>query len=168
MDGASYAPDRDGQDLIEGTARVVAVDGGVAWLEPEQTTSCGSCASSGACGSKSGQSAVWLTKRRFAITNDDGLQVGERVVMGVQPGWLLRASAAAYGVPLVTLLAGGILGDKEWGGDGAAVIGALIGLVIGLVIAKLWAGRQMARGDLTPRYLRRAYGPGSGDACHVD
>lgn len=168
MDGTGYVPNYDGEDLIEGTARVVAVDGAMAWLEPEQTTSCGGCASAGACGSKSGQSAAWLTKRRFAITNDDGLQVGDRVVVGVPPGWLLRASAAAYGVPLVTLLAGGILGDKWWGGNGAAAIGAVIGLVVGLVIAKLWAGRQMARGDLTPRYLRRAYGPGAGDACHVD
>ena len=63
--------------LVEGVARVVALDGHVAWLEPEQTTSCGGCASSGLCGAKGiGTTASRLEMRRFPLTNEPGLALG--------------------------------------------------------------------------------------------
>jgi len=82
--------------MVEGFAHVVAVEDGVAWLEPEQTSSCGSCASSSACGAKGlGTTASRLEARRFKLDNHAGLVVGERVVVGIRENALVKASLTA-------------------------------------------------------------------------
>jgi sigma-E factor negative regulatory protein RseC len=73
--------------LVEGIAHVVAVEGDRVWLEPEpeQTSSCGGCGSASLCGAKGiGTLASRLEKRRFQISNREGLAVGDRVVVGVR------------------------------------------------------------------------------------
>ena len=156
----------DRADLVEGTVRVVALEGGMAMLEPEQTTSCGGCGSAAVCGEKGGNSAQWLQARRFAIANDHDLVVGDRIVVGIAEGSLLRGAVTAYGLPLLTMLAGGITAQQMGGGDGASAAAAIGGLVTGLVIARFWSRRLLAQGDLSPRFLRRAFGPGPGGECH--
>jgi hypothetical protein len=80
----------DRVELVEGLARVVEIKGDVAWLEPEQTTTCGGCAASGACGAKDmGTVASRVATRRFPLIDHPGLQVGERILVGV-PGDPLR------------------------------------------------------------------------------
>jgi sigma-E factor negative regulatory protein RseC len=88
---------------VEGVARVVGVDpDGGAWLEPEQTTSCGHCASADSCGSKGiGSMASRLEARRFHIDAAPRLRVGDRVVVGVSDGALLKGALTAYAIPLV-------------------------------------------------------------------
>jgi sigma-E factor negative regulatory protein RseC len=114
----SHAYDAPSQhDLVEGTARVVALDGESVWLEPEQTTSCGTCVSATACGAKGGNSARWLVARRFLVRNTHGLGLGERVVVGISEGTLLRASVTAYGLPLVALMGAGLVAKSLGGGD---------------------------------------------------
>lgn len=49
-------------DLVEGLARVVEIDeAGKVWLEPEQTSSCGGCASVSACGSQGNEKGIGTT-----------------------------------------------------------------------------------------------------------
>lgn len=145
-----------GRGLVEGTARVVSVDGDTAWLEPEQTTSCGTCVSAKACGAKSGHSAGWLVARRFAVDNDYGLEVGDRVVIGISDQTLLRASMTAYGLPLLSLFAAGFVAKSMGGGDAVCAAAAIGGLLFGMVAARLRARRLSERGELAPRFLRRA------------
>ncbi|MBK1717098.1 SoxR reducing system RseC family protein [Thiocystis violacea] len=152
--------------LVEGLARVVAVEGGVAWLEPEQTTSCGACASSGLCGSKGiGTSESWLERRRFPLTNAPGLVVGERVVVGVHERALLKASGTAYGFPLVVMLGAGAVAQWIAGSDGITMATMVVALGVGLVGARLGARWLGARGQLAPRFLRRA---SAGETCRID
>ena len=153
-------------NAIEGFARVVAVEGAMVWLEPEQKTSCGSCASASACGGKSGPN--WLQARRFRIANDDHLEVGERVVVGIAEGVVLRGAMTAYALPLFTLMVGGTMAQNWFGTDAMAALGALGGLVLGLLAARLRAARLSARGELSPRFIRRAAGSVPGTDCHVD
>jgi sigma-E factor negative regulatory protein RseC len=150
---------------VEGIARVVSVEDGLAWLEPEQTTSCGHCASSASCGTGQreaagiGTVANRLAARRFTLENLEGaaaLQVGERVVIGVGEGALLGAALTAYGLPLLTALVGGSIGQGLYGEDAAAMLGMVGGLAFGLFIARLLARRLAARGNLALRFLRRA------------
>jgi len=151
--------------LVEGTARVVAVEGGVAWLEPEQTTSCGGCASAGLCGAKGiGTTANLLERRRFPLANAPGLAVGERVVVGVSERALLKASGTAYALPLVTmLLAGGV---AQWlaGSDAITMVTMVAALGLGLIAARLGARALGAHGQLAPRFLRRA---GTDETCRI-
>jgi sigma-E factor negative regulatory protein RseC len=162
---ARTLPDLDDRTTVEGIALVVAADRSVAWLEPEQTTSCGACHSVSVCGVKSGHSR--LVARRFKIANDHDLKVGDRVVVGVSDNVLLKGSLAAYAMPLVTLVAGGLYGQSVFGGDGGAAIGALTGLALGLVAARFYAVRLSGRGDLAPRFIRHAEGLGPDADCQV-
>ncbi|MDA8231646.1 MAG: SoxR reducing system RseC family protein [Magnetospirillum sp.] len=141
--------------MIEGFARVVAEEGGVVWLEPEQTASCGTCMSASACGHNADHGRR-LAARRFPLANDHDLAVGERVVIGIAEGELLRASATAYGLPLVTMLGAGITAQFLGAGDGIAAAATLGGLAGGLLLARLRANRLSRQGALTPRFLRRA------------
>lgn len=150
---------------VEGIARVVAVAGGEAWLEPEQTTSCGHCAHSASCGSAEreapgiGSIASRLAGRRFALANPPGpaaLKVGERVVVGVGERALLGAALTAYGLPLLSALAAGALVQARFGEDRLTLVGMLGGLAGGFLMARLRARRLAVRGELAPRFLRRA------------
>lgn len=152
---------------IEGVARVVAADGGTVWLEPEPTGSCSGCMSAAVCGHGNGSSRR-MASRRFALANQYDLRVGERVVIGMSEASLLRASLVAYGLPLLGMIGAAITAQVMGAGDGRAALATLGGLAVGLVLARLSAGKLSARGDLTPRYLRRATGPGPGEACHTD
>jgi sigma-E factor negative regulatory protein RseC len=138
---------------------VVRIEDGLAWFEPEQTTSCGHCASAGQCGAKGiGTLASRVELRRFRL--DDaiglGLGVGERVVVGVDERSLLRASLTAYALPLLAALAIGALVQALFASDLATLMSMASGLAVGLLAAGRVARRLAARGELEPRFLRRA------------
>ena len=146
---------------VEGIARVVGVDGATAWLEPEQTTSCGSCASASSCGAGAGAGGIGtvtnrIAARRFALDNADDLHVGERVVVGVAERALIRAALTAYGLPLATALTAGGIAESAFGSDLATMAAMAGGLVCGLLLARLVARRLSTRGELAPHFLRRA------------
>ena len=162
MDSPDFGP----PDLVEGTARVVEVTGDVAWLEPEQTTSCGGCAASGACGAKGlGTVANRIAARRFPLFDHPGLRVGDRVVVGVPGDALIKAALTAYAIPLLTLFLGGGLAQWAWGTDAATIAASIGGVLFGLVLARLGAGRLFAGGTGAPRFLRRV-GAGS-QTCQI-
>ena len=150
--------------MVEGIAHVVAVDGDMAWLEPEQNSSCGGCASASACGSKGiGTKAARLEARRFQLVNDAGLRVGERVVVGIRENALLRASLVAYVIPLSTLLTAGALAQWAAGSDIITMFAMFAGLALGFWLMRIGAGRLLVRGDLAPHFLRRA---SAGETCN--
>lgn len=151
---------------VEGIARVVAVDGQTAWLEPEQTTSCGHCASAASCGAKGiGSVASRIEKRRFPLANDDQLRVGERVVVGIGEQALVKASLTAYMIPLAVALIAGAVAESLYGSDPVSMLAMAGGLFAGLLLARISAGRLSARGELAPRFLRRAR---PGESCNPD
>lgn len=153
----------DGAELVEGLARVVGLQGDVAWLEPEQTPTCGGCAAAGGCWAKGiGTIAGRISARRLALNEHPGLQVGERILVGVRSDALLKASLTAYALPLVTLFLGAGLAQWAFGAEGATLAGSLGGLGLGLLLARLGAARLLACGASAPRYLRRA---GRGQLC---
>ena len=144
---------------VEGIARVVRVEDGTAWFEPEQTTSCGHCASSGSCvGSSSsgiGSIASRIELRRFSLDNPAGLHVGERVVVGVDDRALIKGALTAYALPLITALSAGGLAQEAADSDLVTMAAMVSGLFFGLVVARITARRLSARGELSPRFLRR-------------
>lgn len=144
---------------VEGIARVVSISEGMAWLEPEQTTSCGSCASATACGSGAtgiGTVASRIEARRFVIDNPADLRVGERVVVGIADRALIKATLTAYGLPLLTAFTAAGFAESTWGNDLATMAFMVTGLFSGLALARIGALHLGARGELAPRFLRRA------------
>jgi sigma-E factor negative regulatory protein RseC len=156
----------DAAALVEATARVVAFDRGVAVLEPEPGTSCGSCAAASTCGAKGiGSAASRLEGRRFRLDLPGDLAIGEQVVVGVRDDALVKAAFVAYGIPLLTLLTAGVVADAAALGDALVLAASLAGFAGGLGLARLLAHRLNRRSDMAPRYLRRAESA-SASACH--
>jgi sigma-E factor negative regulatory protein RseC len=144
---------------VEGIARVVRVEGATAWFEPEQTTSCGSCASAASCGAGAtgiGTVASRNAQRRFSLDNINQLRPGERVVVGVDDRALLKASLTAYALPLATALVAGGVAESMAGKDLVTMAAMAGGLGVGLLAARIVARRLATRGELAPRFLRRA------------
>ena len=147
---------------VEGIARVVRVTDDQLWLEPEQTTSCGHCASSSSCGVEAREAAGMgtvtsrLQARRFVVDNPGGFGEGDRLVVGVSEGSLLKASLTAYGLPLLFALTAGSMTQAMVGEDLTTMFGMAGGLLLGLLAARFNARRLAARGDLAPHILRRA------------
>jgi sigma-E factor negative regulatory protein RseC len=158
-------PSTASSSTVESIARVVRVDGAFAWLEPEQTTSCGNCASSAACGAIDhgptgiGTVARRIEARRFKLDNPSGasrLQEGERIVVGVDNRALIKASLVAYALPLMMALGGGGIAQDIYGSDPVTMLGTAIGMLSGLLAARFAARHLSRRGDLAPHFLRRA------------
>jgi sigma-E factor negative regulatory protein RseC len=166
MQAEDDLPDPSNAAAVEGLAKVVAVEGAVAWLEPEQTTSCGGCASSQACGADVFGSR--LHARRFPLDNLHELKVGDRVVIGVQESTLVKASMTAYAIPLVTMLGAGVVAHLMGLGDGLTLLSTVVGLGVGLLLSRLRAKSMTAKGELTPIYLRHAPAPAQSESCQLN
>lgn len=168
--GASGPPVPDRQSrgvrMVEGLARVVRVEGRAAWLVPEQTTGCGSCALASACtGGLPPESPRRLLTRRFALEDMAGLAVGDRVVVGVAEGALLLGALTAYALPLLVGLLAASIAEAVLGSDLVSMAAMLAGIGTGMTVARMAARRLGARGRLSPRFLRRA---GPAQACELD
>lgn len=154
MPAAASPNDPQAHDTVEGVARVIAVEGDVAWLEPEQTTACGHCAGKAVCGVTPGSPR--LVARRFQLPNDHDFRVGERVIIGVAEQSIRNAALTAYGIPLLLMLVAGVTVQKMGGGDLQSAAATLAGLAVGIGVVRLRASTLSGRGDLTPHFLRRA------------
>lgn len=147
--------------LIEGLARVVAKQDGDVVMEPEQVNACDHCHMADACGSRGG--ITQSKAKRFPMHNDFGGEIGDRIVVGIAEGALLRASLVAYGIPLAGLILGGVAGQAAVGSDAGAAICAIVALIFGMGVARLVAKQLTRKGDLSPRFLRHAGTAGQGD-----
>ena len=146
--------------LIEGLARVVAVEGSQVWLAAEQPAACGSCATRSACGSGTPKpSASWRVSRSLG-PNQAPLGLGEIVHIGIARHALTRASLTAYAFPLATLLIAVVA--MQDAGDAAAIAAASVGLLVGVAAAKVLVRRWSDA--LVPVVLGRALTP-TGSAC---
>jgi sigma-E factor negative regulatory protein RseC len=143
--------------LIEGLARVVAVDGDLVLLAAEQPAACGSCATRGVCGTGTAKpSAGWRVPRMMGV-NQAPLALGDTVHIGVDRQALTRASLAAYALPLVTMLVAA--STQQDAGDAMAIAAALAGLIAGAFVAKILVRRW--KDALAPVVLSRAINTGS-------
>jgi sigma-E factor negative regulatory protein RseC len=132
--------------MLENAARVVRVEGDLAWVRTESPSSCGACGGKG-CGSSIFVRLLHPREPEYAVLNPISAEAGEAVVVGLEEGALLQAALAGYLVPLLGLLSGALLGGV-WG-DLQAVFGA----VAGLALAAVWLKRRKALPS--PVILRR-------------
>jgi sigma-E factor negative regulatory protein RseC len=151
--------------LIEGQARVVAVEGSTAWLAAEPAAACGSCATRSACGAGSASTTPvsrWPAPRTLP-DSDTPLVPGDRVRIGIDRSALTRAALAAYSLPLAAMLAAALAAQAA--GDAAAVVAALAGLSVGVVVAR--RRLRHARESLAPVVLGRADDAAAGGCAPV-
>ena len=129
--------------MIEERGRVVAVEGGFAWVETERKSACGSCAVNKGCGT--GVISKYFSTRlnHVKAVNQADAKVDDLVVIGLDEQALVRGSFAVYIVPLVLMFVCAFAG--EWVAqrfqlpflDGVVALFGVLGLFLGF----LWVRR---------------------------
>jgi sigma-E factor negative regulatory protein RseC len=139
--------------MLEEQARVVAVADGLAWVEVQRRSACGGCSSAGGCGTAAVAGLFPAKAQCFPLRDSLGLQVGDRVAIGIDQGAVTCAALAAYLLPLLTLILAGAAAAGLGAGDGVGALAALAGLGLGLWLAGRLAGPRNQRWQ--PVVLRR-------------
>jgi len=116
-------------------------DGGI-WVEAVQRSACNSCNARAGCGQHS------LSKlgrpMRLWVSTEQPLQPGQQVVLTLPDGSLALSALALYGLPLLGLIGGAVIGQLS-GSDGWAGVAALAGLAGGFALARKLAARYQSQ-----------------------
>ena len=143
--------------MLESPAIVVALEDQAALVEADYGGGCGSgMCSKGGCGTAVlGQLFSRNPRGPMRVMNPIQARQGERVIMGLEEGSLLRSAVLAYLFPLLLLFAGALAARFFFhGSDGAAVAGAVMGLALGWGSARILGRRWLQTSR--PVILRRA------------
>lgn len=133
--------------MLEQTARVIKAAPDGVWVEAVEPSGCGTCGGQG-CSSRRIAELFQRRPRHFLVDCELELVPGERVVVGIAHGSVLKTALRLYGLPLALMLAGAILAQVVRPGDGSALAGVLLGGFLGWLAAR---GGQTQR----PVVLRR-------------
>ena len=138
--------------MIEQQAQVTALDGDHALVVIVRQNACGSCAAKSGCGTSVIASLFPQRQQQLRVANTVQAGAGDQVLIGLSESGLQRASLLLYGVPLLGLLAGALLGQLWGGSEPRSILGGLLGASLGLWIVR-WRSRRGS--GLQPVMLRR-------------
>jgi sigma-E factor negative regulatory protein RseC len=133
--------------MLEQTAEVIKTAADGIWVQAVEPSGCGTCGGQG-CASRRIAELFQRKPRHFLVDCDLSLAPGDRIVVGIARGSVLRSALRVYGLPLGLMLAGALLAQAVQPGDGPALVGMLLGGVAGWLAAR---GGRSAR----PVVLRR-------------
>jgi sigma-E factor negative regulatory protein RseC len=134
--------------MVEEQVVVTSIDEGGVWVEGVQQSACGSCSAKAGCG----KHAMSQLGRKVSLWLPDvDLSVGQQVVVGLPEGAILRSTLALYGIPLVFLLSGAIVGNSIFGELGSIVFSVLF-MLIGFKVARSRADKN--KQNWQPRFIR--------------
>ena len=134
------------QEIVE----VVEIGDGGIWVEGVQQSACGSCSARAGCGQHS-LSKLGRPVKLWVVT-EDHFEVGEQVILALPQGSLAFSALSLYGLPLIGLIAGALLG-YQGGSDLVSVVSGLLGLTLGLLSARWLANHN--RDQWQPRISQR-------------
>jgi sigma-E factor negative regulatory protein RseC len=128
---------------MEVRARVREVEGGLARLVCDPEGQCGLCGSGARCGAamrgSAGGAPLSVPCDLHAAAR--ALAAGDRVVLSVADGVIVRAAAFHYLLPVAGLLGGAGLSRAFGMGDGPAFLVALLGALAGVACGRRAAAR---------------------------
>jgi len=140
--------------MIEEFGKVVAVDKNWAWVQTERKTVCGQCSASKGCGTSVLANVLGKKSNAIAVVKTLPVQIGDEVIIGIEENSLVKGSLLIYALPLILLIAFGMLGEVVSAQvllsntDGLTVLFAILGLAAGF----FWLRRISSQIRLDPRY----------------
>lgn len=122
--------------MIETRVRIVAMDYGIAWVQPAEQSGCGACQAKSACG-VSGLGKYFSRKQHpVPVFCKTPAKAGDELLVAVDEAELLKAGLLAYLLPTVLAIAGAGLAAGQGYGDAGAVAGMALGTALGLLAAR--------------------------------
>lgn len=142
----------EGASTVCGVVR--ATDGQQAEVEVEQG-GCGRCHEEGGCGGQSLTRMFTSGPRKYLVDNQLGAAVGERVTIAIAEGSVRRAANLAYGVPLLSGIAGALLGTALYA-DPGGMLGAVLGFALAMVFIRHRAKNRSGNSAERPHIVSRS------------
>jgi len=138
-------------DATETRAVVRGLDGAFVLIEAEQG-GCGRCHEKGGCGGQHLTQMLCAAPKTWRLENPGNLKIGDVVTVAIAAGQVRKTANLAYGLPVLGLLVGAVVGMQA-AGDPGAMVGGLAGLCLAW-----WGVRYRARATTTyhPRITLRS------------
>ncbi len=93
-------------------------------------------------------------KKRMDVWISGEGNVGDIATVDLPESEVVRASAIAYGLPLVLFISGLILGGLFFSdGETGTVVGGICGLVVSAVIVAVTEKKRKSKGNLNPKLI---------------
>jgi sigma-E factor negative regulatory protein RseC len=140
--------------MIEEQGKVVAVKDDWVWVQTERKTVCGQCSANKGCGTSVLAKVFGNKTSSIAVIKSLPVQVGDEVVIGIEENSLVKGSLLIYALPLVLLIAFGLLGEVVSAQvllsntDILTVLFSIFGFAVGFV----WLKHISSQIRLDPRY----------------
>ncbi|MCW8885381.1 MAG: SoxR reducing system RseC family protein [Motiliproteus sp.] len=124
--------------MIEESGRVISIDSDGVLVETIRQSACGSCSAAKGCGQK--MLASVGQGQRFEVLAENPrnliLHTGDQVMLGLQEQAFLKASAFAYLLPLLTMIAAALMAEVFVTSDIWVAFAGFSGLAGGLLILR--------------------------------
>lgn len=151
--------------MIEAHGVVLEVDRGFALVETERQVGCGHCASGG-CATGNVSKLFGAGRRQFKVLNQVDAKPGDRVVVGIEDGALLKGALGVYVLPLALLVAGGVAGSALAPTPGIqeaySIAGSALGLAAGILWVRFFSAINRANRRFQPFILEKRAAPQAG------
>ena len=140
--------------MIEEQGRVVALQNDWVWVETQRKTACGQCSVNKGCGTSVLADVFGKKANSIAVIKTLPVKIGDEVIIGIEENSLVKGSLLIYTLPLIFLIAFGLLGEVVSAqillsnSDAMTVLFAIMGLVIGF----FWLKHISLRLRMDPRY----------------
>jgi sigma-E factor negative regulatory protein RseC len=140
--------------MIEEQGKVVAVKDDWVWVQTERKTVCGQCSANKGCGTSVLAKVFGNKTSSIAVIKSLPVQVGDEVVIGIEENSLVKGSLLIYAMPLILLIAFGLLGEVVSAQvllsntDILTVLFSVFGFAVGFI----WLKHISSQIRLDPRY----------------
>lgn len=147
------------RDWIEEQGVVVVADAAWATVRVQRKSTCGSCSARTGCGNGVLSEVLGRRALELRIPNNEGLQPGDRVTLGVRDHALVSGAVVMYLLPLAGMMLVPItLGWFVPGlSEGLVILAGVAGFALGLLGVRRWLRSQSQR--FQPVLLARQPGP---------
>lgn len=122
-------------NMLEQSVEVIKTAADGIWVQAVEPSGCGTCEGQG-CSSRRIAELFQRKPRLFRVDCDLALAPGDRAIVGIANGSVLKSALRAYGQPLALMLGGALLSQAFEPGDRAALLGVVLGGAVAWLLAR--------------------------------
>ncbi len=139
--------------MLKETGLVIKVENDIAWVNTQSKLACSSCQVESTCGN--GILEKYLAGKVFISKIDNLLnaKVGDEVVISIPKTSVSKASLIVYGLPLLMLFIGAILGDIYFLSEIMSIFLGFVGLAVGIMMIKVFSRRIVNNQNYLPKMV---------------
>ena len=135
--------------MVEVNGEVINIEAGFAWIRRAGKI-CSKCDATTGCKSIALSRLFCLKDPTFRVRDPFGVKVGEKVYIGIEEKTLLQSALIGYGVPVLALMLGAVIG-LYLGEEYLSILGG----IFGFLATMLWLKRKKLPSDNIPIIVRR-------------